>query len=136
MSDRPPPESPRAWLQRAASDLALARAALQIPDVLPEDACFHAQQCGEKALKALLVSKGVRFPRTHVVETLLDLLKDSGTDIPLPIDEAFVLTQYAGQSRYPGEWEPVTDEEAVGAIDLAERVLDWVTTQIGEEPRA
>ena len=50
MTDRAPPESPQAWLQRARSDLALGRAALGTPDVFLEDACFHAQQCAEKAL--------------------------------------------------------------------------------------
>lgn len=58
MNVRPAPDSPRAWLERAHSDLALARAALTMPDVLLEDACFHAQQCAEKALKALLMEKG------------------------------------------------------------------------------
>ena len=50
MSDHPTPDSPLAWLQRARSDLALGRAALNIADVLPEDACVHAQQCVEKSL--------------------------------------------------------------------------------------
>lgn len=64
MSDRPPPEWPQAWLQRARSDLALGRVALETPDVLLEDACFHAQQCAEKALKALLIQRETAFPRT------------------------------------------------------------------------
>lgn len=62
MNDRSPPESPQAWLERARSDLALARAALRLPDVLLEDACFHTQQCAEKALKALLVQRDIPFP--------------------------------------------------------------------------
>lgn len=41
-----------AWLQRARSDLQLGRAALRTQGVMPEDVCFHAQQCAEKALKA------------------------------------------------------------------------------------
>ena len=28
-------------------------------------ACFHAQQCCEKLLKALLIQRGVSSPRTH-----------------------------------------------------------------------
>jgi HEPN domain-containing protein len=35
------------WLQRARSDLQLGRVALQAKGVMPEDVCFHAQQCAE-----------------------------------------------------------------------------------------
>jgi len=110
----------------------LGRAALNVPDVFLEDACFHAQQCAEKALKALLIQRGIDFPRTHVLETLLDLLTAAGIRIPPQVDEAFVLTQYAVETRYPGEWEPVTEEEARMALDLAAEVLAWVAKQIGE----
>ncbi|MGH2592044.1 MAG: HEPN domain-containing protein [Anaerolineae bacterium] len=131
MSERPPPESPQAWLQRARSDLALGRAALDSPGVLLEDVCFHAQQCAEKAFKALLVHRQIAFPRTHVLETLVDLLKAAGVDLPVEVDEAFTLTQYAVQTRYPGEWEPITDEEARSALETAAQVLTWVEMQIG-----
>jgi len=130
MNDRLPPESPQAWLERARSDLALARAALRLPDVLLEDACFHTQQCAEKALKALLVQRAIPFPRTHVVETLLDLLEASGVTVPADVDEALVLTQYAVQTRYPGDWESVTSEEARFALEVANRVLAWVERQV------
>jgi HEPN domain-containing protein len=132
MSERPPPESPQAWLQRARSDLALARAALEASSVLLEDACYHAQQCAEKALKALLVQRKVNFPRTHVLEALVDLLVVAGVDLPAEVDEAFTLTQYAVQTRYPGEWEPVTDEEARSVLETAAQVLAWVEKQIGD----
>lgn len=123
MSAKPPPDSPQAWLERARSDLILGQTALITPGVLLEDACFHAQQCAEKALKGLLSHKGIAFPRTHVLEALLDLLKASATTLPPEVDESFVLTQYAVQTRYPGEWESVTRQEARSALDLAERVL-------------
>ena len=125
-----PVEVSQAWLRRARSDLSLGRAALQTKDVLPEDACFHAQQCAEKALKALLLHLGVDFPRTHVIEVLLDLLKTQGVDIPTGVDEAFALSEYAVQTRYPGEWEPVTKSEARQAIEQAALVLAWVENQL------
>jgi HEPN domain-containing protein len=121
-------------LDRARSDLALARSALHTRDVLPEDACFHAQQCAEKSLKGLLVHRGISFPRTHAVETLLDLLKLEGAmEVPVDVDDALDLSQYAAQTRYPGDWEPVTDEEADAAVDMAERVMAWAAVQIGTE---
>ena len=119
-----------AWLERARSDLQLGRAALNAPCVLPEDAAFHAQQCVEKALKALLLHNGISFPKTHVIEVLLDLLKTQGTKIPKGVDAAFELSEYAVQTRYPGEWEPVTKVEARKSIVRAALVLTWVEGQV------
>lgn len=125
-----PPDSPKAWLERARSDLALARVALDTEDVLPADACFHAQQCAEKALKAFLVHLGVPFPRTHVLELLVDLAKGEGIDVPLALDEAIELTQYAVETRYPGAWEPVENDEARSAVARASAVLAWVEGEV------
>ncbi len=123
-----------AWMQHARSDLQLGRVALRARGVLPEGACFHAQQCAEKALKALLLQHGIPFPRTHSIEVLLDLLKAHGVTIPNGVDEAFMLSEYAIQTRYPGEWEPVTKAEARRAIELAGLVLAWVEVQMQDGP--
>jgi HEPN domain-containing protein len=125
-----PTEVPLAWLERARSDLQLGRAALNAPGVLPEDAAFHAQQCAEKALKALLLHHEVAFPKTHNIEVLLDLLKTQGLNIPKGVDESFELSEYAVQTRYPGEWEPVTKAEARKSIERAALVLAWVESQV------
>lgn len=130
MSDRPAPETSQAWLQRAHSDLALGWIALETPEVLLEDACFHAQQCVEKALKGLLIQHRIAFPRTHIIETLLDLLQAADVSVPLEVDDAFILTQYAVQTRYPGIWEPITDREARQALQQAARTLAWVEDQL------
>ena len=121
----------QAWLQRARSDLQLGRAALNTAGVLPEDACFHAQQCAEKALKALLLQRQIPYPRTHAIEVLLDLLKIQGEPVPENVDEALILTEYAVQTRYPGEWEPVTKKEAQKALEQAALVLSWAESRIG-----
>jgi HEPN domain-containing protein len=68
-----------------------------------DDACFHAQQCIEKYLKARLIEAGVAFPRTHDLEELHDLILPYA-----PLWEAFRsrvldLTSYAVAFRYPGE---------------------------------
>ena len=123
----------QAWLQRARSDLQLGRAALNTVGVLPEDACFHAQQCAEKALKALLLQHQIPYPRTHAIEVLLDLLKIRGETVPENVDEALILTEYAVQTRYPGEWEPVTKKEAQKALEQAALVLSWVESRIGDQ---
>jgi hypothetical protein len=57
---RYPPTDPREWLNRARSNLALARS--ETVGALPEDLCFEAQQAAEKAVKAVFVHRGARFP--------------------------------------------------------------------------
>ena len=130
MSDPLQGEIVQAWLQRAHSDLQLGRVALNTLGVLAEDACFHAQQCAEKSIKALLLQRQIPFPRTHAIEVLLDLLKTQGQMVPENVDEALILTEYAVQTRYPGDWEPVTKKEAKEALEMAALVLSWVESQI------
>jgi HEPN domain-containing protein len=130
MKDPLPVEVSQMWLRRARSDLRLGEIALNTPDVMVEDACFHAQQCAEKALKALLSYLNIPFPRTHAIDVLLDLLAKAGVDIPSRIDEAFTLTQYAVQTRYPGEWETIDREEAEKAILVSSEVLKWVEIKL------
>ena len=54
--------NPLAWAEKGEEDFALARSALRRKRPLVTGACFHAQQCGEKYMKALLVSRGAEFP--------------------------------------------------------------------------
>jgi HEPN domain-containing protein len=52
---------PRAWAERAEEDFILARTALRRKKPLNSGVCFHAQQCAEKYIKALLISKCAVF---------------------------------------------------------------------------
>jgi len=57
--------NPLAWAEKAEEDFALARSTLRRKKPLIAGACFHAQQCAEKYMKALLVSKEADFPKMH-----------------------------------------------------------------------
>ena len=121
---KPYPGSSEDWLAHAQSDLALAN--ITPPEhVMLEGLCFHAQQAVEKALKALLISHQIRFPRTHNIGTLLDLLPES-ISIPSQIEEAAGLTDYSVMARYPTDTEVVEMDEYKQAVHLAQIVLDWV----------
>lgn len=53
------------WAGMAENDLRAAAHLLTLRQRCPtEVVCFHAQQCVEKYLKALLALAGVEFPRT------------------------------------------------------------------------
>ena len=113
--------SPTDWLRYAYSDLELARVD-RPPKVLFEGLCFHAQQAAEKALKAVLIAKGVPAPKTHNIRTLLDFLPEHIIP-PQEVEDAASLTDYAVISRYPGDFESVDEEEYKETVRLAENVV-------------
>jgi HEPN domain-containing protein len=119
------PGSPAAWLLFARADLGLARQR-DAPDALLEVLCFHAQQCAEKSLKAVLVHYGVTVARSHSIERLTDLLPPSIERSPELLSAA-ILTDYAVGARYPVDQERVTDDEYEEALRLAEATLRWAT---------
>lgn len=128
LPERFPPDDPREWLNRARSNLAQARAFQ--PGVYFEDLCFNAQQAAEKAIKALLLHRGIYFPYIHDLAELLRLLEQRGEDIPPPVRDAKQLTDYAVEARYPGPLEPVSREEYKEALALAEEVVRWVEERL------
>jgi HEPN domain-containing protein len=117
------PPDPQAWIERAEEDFLLARSALQRKTPLLYGATFHAQQCAEKYLKALLVLRRQSFPRTHDLVALHDLCTRAGFSVPLDPDQLGRLTAYAVQVRYPGE-DPAPDE-AHEAFGIAQGVRRW-----------
>jgi HEPN domain-containing protein len=125
MSPDQDPSHPQSWLRRARSNLARARLLAGQPEVLYEDLCFDAQQAAEKALKAILVQRGVAFPKTHALAELLTLVAKAGVDMPADVQQATLLTPYAVEARYPGLWEEVTASDHREAIRVAERVVEW-----------
>ena len=125
------PGSPDDWLRYAYSDLELAR--VRRPSkVLFEGLCFHAQQAAEKALKAVLIAKGVPPPKTHNIRALLDLLPQE-VIAPQEIEDAARLTDYAVISRYPGDFEYVDEEEYKEAVRSAQGVVLWAERIIQQQ---
>jgi HEPN domain-containing protein len=109
----------RGWVEKAESDLNNAAVVLATGNERTADTvAFHAQQCVEKYLKAMLTYKGIDFPKTHDVGQLI-LLLPQATGVELPVEEQRRLTLYATVVRYPGDYEPVTIEEAGRAVEIA-----------------
>jgi HEPN domain-containing protein len=121
------------WLRRARSNLEIAKSGRRA-HVMVEDLCFEAQQAAETALKALLLYLSGDYPRTHAFALLLNRLAHH-VSVPPAVREVVELTDHAVQVRYPGDYTPVSEEEYQRAIMLAERVLAWVSDEIGEENR-
>ena len=121
--ERFPPDDPREWLNRARSNLAMAKN--RVAEVYLEDLCFEAQQAAEKAIKAMMIMRGIEFPYVHDLGLLLSLLEQSGEVIPEAIVRAGDLTDYATTARYPTMVEPVTEQDHADAVEIAETVIRW-----------
>jgi HEPN domain-containing protein len=65
--------------------------------------CFHAQQCAEKYLKALLQENNIPFQRTHDLVSLLRLLTPFEPDLGDLLPASHILHVFAVNVRYPGE---------------------------------
>lgn len=63
----------REWIDKAEGDYAVAGREFAAATPVFDAVCFHAQQCAEKYLKALLQEHSVEFPRTHDLVALVAL---------------------------------------------------------------
>ena len=120
------------WLEFANADLETADFLYekQYPRQL-EIICYHCQQAGEKAIKAVYIAKEIPggIPRKHDLWFLLEQMKNV-VDIPESIyDAAEKLDPYAIVFRYPGE-NRVDDYRAKQAIGLAKTIINWVNQNI------
>jgi HEPN domain-containing protein len=130
--DKPSTRTAGEWLRRARSNL--SRAKQEKPDdVLFEDLCFDAQQAVEKALKALLVSRGIPFRFVHDIGELLETASRGGMSIPEHLRDAVELTGFAVEARYPGPFEAVSEDEWRRAVRLAEETVAWVDAMMNED---
>jgi len=127
------PGSPGNWIAHAESDLRMARLGASDSAVLREQVCFHAQQAAEKALKAVLLSRGIEFPYTHDIKGLLRIAEMNGVMIPPAIQQAVVLTPYAVETRYPGGWMDITESDVQEALQKAEQTISWAKKLITSE---
>ena len=123
------PDDPREWLNRARSNMTLAKN--RVPDAYLEDLCFDAQQTAEKAIKAVMIMRGIDFPYVHDLAHLMTILEARGECIPDTVRCAVKLTRYAVHTRYPSLEEPVSEQEYAEALAIAEAVVRWAEERIG-----
>ena len=87
------------WLRQAEHDLAFGRLALK--ERFFAQACFVAQQTGEKALKAIAYAQGERVVIGHSLVELVSRLQDRVATLPARREDAGILDQYYVPTRYP-----------------------------------
>jgi HEPN domain-containing protein len=122
------------WLRQAADDYRFGRAALA--GRFHAQACFIAQQVGEKAVKAVHY-KLARTPVIgHSVHLLLKRLSARAGVTEDLLDLGGVLDQYYISTRYPDALPGIVPADAFSAaqaraaLRAAGKILRWARTQL------
>ena len=111
----------RDWVVKAEEDYeAVQTLARKRRPYLNNAVCFHAQQCAEKYLKALLTRHRAPFPKTHDLLDLLGLAKQANPPLELLRPDMEYLEPYAVEFRYPGEF--ATRQEAKRSVKVVSHV--------------
>lgn len=115
----------RDWVLKAEEDYAVVQAlGRRRKPAFHNAVCFHAQQCAEKYLKALLVRSRVSFPKTHDILELLELARPLAPHLALLRPNLEYLEPFAVNLRYPGEF--ATRAEAQRAARLLRQIRSAV----------
>lgn len=130
MSEQPDRMSDtKRWLRFAREDLATAELLLAQPDATPRHICWLAQQATEKILKAVLIFLAIDFPRQHDLDALRQRIPWEW-HVTKQFPDLAELTQWAVESRYPGDWAEATPCDARHAVMQARGVWASVTQDL------
>lgn len=122
------------WVELAENDFAAAEQLFtHSKRPVYEIVCYHCQQCIEKYLKALLVENDLEVERTHRLLHLLEQLSERYPELVLHREGLYVLTNYATDTRYPGEI-PVSRNRASDAIQVTKDLRDFLQRILSVEP--
>jgi len=92
------------WVQKAEADFATVERecrARKNPNY--DGACFHAQQCAEKYLKARLCEAGISVRKIHDLVALLEQVLDVEPEWEAFREDLAFLSDFAVAFRYPGD---------------------------------
>lgn len=118
-------EEARRWLAYAAEDLVTAEGIARSRTMPSRNACYHAQQTVEKALKAALIFLQIRFPFRHDLNELRDLLPNGWT-VKIQHPNLSALTLWVVEARYPSGLPDATRSDARAAVREARTVYETV----------
>jgi len=111
------------WIEKAEEDYRVAKREHQTRPAAYSAVCFHAQQCVEKYLKALLQEHELVFQRTHDLEALMKLGLPFIPALATHQESLQWLTAFAVEVRYPGMKASKKDAERCVQIATALRTL-------------
>jgi HEPN domain-containing protein len=117
------------WVNKAEGDFRIANREIRSRnEPVYDGVCFHAQQCAEKYLKALLQEHKQYVPKTHHLAELLTLVLQVDPTCQFLLADLEVLEDYAVDFRYPGI--SATKDEAQSAFKAAKRVRIFIRQRL------
>ena len=116
------------WLRFSKDDLDVAEHLLTSLPSAPRHVCSLSQQAAEKALKAALVLEGAAFPFSHDLDALRNLLP-ANWPVHTEYPDLAELTEWAVETRYPGDWPEPADADARRAEMEARGVHESVASE-------
>ncbi len=88
------------FVAKAQTDYEVLKRLITAGPELEDAIGFHGQQAIEKAIKAVMVARGVRIFRTHNLRRLANVCKSAGIIIPALQTDLDALSAYAVDWRY------------------------------------
>lgn len=110
------------WVRKAEDDFQVVQLLRTESERLGGAIAFHAQQCVEKYLKAVLTDRQQEFPKTHDIEHLRVLVAMHDGTLAEKLRDAAILSWYAVDARYPGEDDPPSVENVLEVLKLMDGV--------------
>jgi HEPN domain-containing protein len=120
------------WKQKAENDLRTAEIVLSSEEPPTDTICFHAQQCAEKYLKSYLTLKDITIEKTHDLTRINNICIGLDRDFQELSDFAELLSGYAVEIRYPGDFIECSIEEAEKAVEMAKVFKNFVLRKLND----
>ena len=115
-------ESTSRWLRKAEGDFRSVDAELNCSDPNFDAVCYHAQQCIEKLLKAIMIEENRPFPKIHALKKLLALVTISHPELSDLMPDITKLDNLSTDVRYPYEFALRPDAEECTRICIETRI--------------
>ena len=118
------------WVAKAEGDFLTAGRELRARKSPNYDAvCFHAQQCAEKYLKAVLQENERNIPKIHNLIELMLLSEEIDGSFEMLRADLVTMERYSVRVRYPGKF--AEKDEAQAAYAAAATVRKLVKQKLG-----
>lgn len=117
------------WIEKAEGDFATLERECQAQEKPNYDGiCFHAQQCAEKYLKAILSEAEQPFGKIHDLVALLEQVLNTKPEWEVFREDLAFLSDFSVSYRYPGE--SADQETALEARDRCRKFRQVVRQEL------
>lgn len=125
----------RNWLIKSKHDLLTAKKLSTGDECYLDTAIYHCQQSAEKAIKGYLALNNFRPKKTHDVQALVRKAEKINRLFSNYYDAAELLTPYATEFRYPGEFMEPERADFDEALDASESLYNVVLSLLPDEAK-